>query len=191
MANIIKKFFTKEELDILQPYCKVRIQESRFLPSEEQSPYVPHFVDDPLGTVFHIQKKSLIEKHVGKSLNTTYVYWRYYGHGSILDMHTDRPACEWSVTACIDKTHDWPLIVKGEEIELRVGEGLIYNGVFDKHGRPGYFKGDGMAQMFMHYVDAKGPFVQHTNDEYKKQSGAAFAQEDEAYINEISISTSR
>ena len=121
MANIIKKFFTKEELDILQPYCKVRIQESRFLPSEEQSPYVPHFVDDPLGTVFHTQKKSLIEKFLGKSLNTTYVYWRYYGHGSILDMHTDRPACEWSVTACIDKTHDWPLIVKGEEIELRVG----------------------------------------------------------------------
>ena len=191
MANIIKEFFTKEELNVLQPYCRVRIQESTELPTEKQTPYVPNFIDDPLGLVFHRKKKSILEKHLGKSLNTTYVYWRYYGHGSILEMHTDRPACEWSVTTCIDKTDDWPLIIKGEKVELGIGDALVYNGIFDEHGRPGYFTGDGMAQMFMHYVDAKGHFVHHTNDEFTKQTGSTMSQTDKTYIDATRLPTSR
>lgn len=178
MANVIKNFFTASDLAILQPYCRVRIEDMPSLTDDTQTPLAPNFYNDALATVFHRLKKPLVEEYLNKTLNTTYVYWRYYGYGSKLDMHTDRPSCEWSITACVNKTDDWPLIIKGETVELGIGDALVYNGVADRHGRPGTYQGDGMAQIFMHYVDANGRFAHHSNDEYLKQTGSNYSVED-------------
>ena len=82
--------------------------------------------------------------------------------------HLDRPACEISVTACIKKYDNWPLIVGTEEIELEEGDAVIYPGCDQTHGRPGMYKGEGMAQVFLHYVDQNGPYKNHAYDQIGK-----------------------
>jgi hypothetical protein len=72
--------------------------------------------------------------------------------------HKDRPACEISVTACIKKYDNWPLILK-TSFELEEGDAVLYAGCDQKHGRPGIYKGEGMAQVFFHYVNKNGPLL--------------------------------
>ena len=65
------------------------------------------------------------------------------------------------MTVCIKKYDNWPLIVGKEEIELEEGDGVIYPGYDEPHGRPGIYKGEGMAQVFLHYVNKNGPFKEN------------------------------
>ena len=58
--------------------------------------------------------------------------------------------------------------VEGKEFELNEGDAILYNGVFEKHWRPGVYKGNGMAQVFFHYVDKNGHFPHHGYDNYFK-----------------------
>ena len=55
------------------------------------------------------------------------------------------------------KYDNWPLVIKNKTIELNEGDALLYDGYNQKHGRPGVYKGDGMAQVFLHYVNKNGP----------------------------------
>ena len=41
---------------------------------------------------------------------------------------------------------------------------FFYLGCELEHGRKNEFTGDGMAQIFMHYVDQKGPYANHKDD---------------------------
>jgi hypothetical protein len=43
-------------------------------------------------------KLPLVEKKSDLKLLPTYAYWRYYVFGGKLSKHTDRPACEISVS---------------------------------------------------------------------------------------------
>ena len=44
------------------------------------------------------------------------------------------------------------------------------------------YTGDGLAQVFIHYVDKHGPFTHHANDRYKRQF-KEFSDDDLEYIN--------
>ena len=90
--------------------------------------------------------------------------------GATLTKHTDRPACEVSVTTCIKKYDDWPIVVEGKSFELKEGDAVLYAGYDQKHWRPGIYKGEGMAQVFLHYVDKIGPFKDHAYDAVNKES---------------------
>jgi hypothetical protein len=68
------------------------------------------------------------------------------------------------VTACIKKYDDWPIIVEDKKFELNEGDAVLYNGVLQKHWRPGIYKGSGMAQVFLHYVNQNGPYKNHAYD---------------------------
>ena len=41
----------------------------------------------------------------------------------------------------------------------------MYAGCDQKHWRPGIYKGEGMAQVFLHYVDQDGPNKDHAYDQ--------------------------
>jgi hypothetical protein len=102
-------------------------------------------------------KLPLVEKESNLKLFPTYAYWRYYVFGATLNKHLDRPACEISITACIKKYDNWPIIVEGTEFELEEGDALLYAGCDQEHWRPDIYKGEGMAQVFFHYVNKNGP----------------------------------
>ena len=49
--------------------------------------------------------------------------------------------------------------------ELEEGDAVLYNGCDQKHWRPSVYKGEGMAQVFLHYVNQNGPNKDHAYDQ--------------------------
>ena len=170
MATVIKNFFNKEELNILQKYFYNKLDFDKNYVLDDQS-FSPAWYDDPLMTALLDIKLSRVELKSKLKLFPTYAYWRYYVFGGSLAKHTDRPACEISVSACIKKYDNWPIIVEGTSFELDEGDAILYAGCDQKHWRPGVYKGEGMAQVFLHYVNQNGPNKNHAYDAIKKKGG--------------------
>tara|TARA_R100000988_G_C3969146_1_gene150534 strand:+ start:336 stop:869 length:534 start_codon:yes stop_codon:yes gene_type:complete len=168
--KVIKNFFTKEELKLLEKYCYNKIDENKDYTVDSQS-FSPAWYKDPLMNGLLDIKLPLVEKESNLKLFPTYTYWRYYVFGGTLAEHTDRPSCEISVTACIKKYDNWPLTIEKKTIELDQGDALLYAGCDHNHGRPGIYEGEGMAQVFFHYVNKNGPNTKHAYDNYFKTTG--------------------
>ena len=165
--KLIKNFFNKEELNILQKYCYNKVDQNTDYKIDNKI-FSPMWYNDPLMTSFLETKLPLVEKESNLKLFQTYAYWRYYVFGATLKKHTDRPACEISVTVCIKKYDKWPIIVEGKSFELEEGDAVLYAGCEQKHWRPGVYKGEGMAQVFLHYVNQNGPNQDHAYDQIFK-----------------------
>jgi len=166
--KVIKNFFNKNELKVYQKYCFNKLDESKNYDIDKQS-FSPAWYKDCLMNSLLDEKLSIVERESNLKLFPTYAYWRYYIFGANLKQHTDRPSCEISITACVKKYDNWPLIIEGEKIELNEGDGLLYAGCEQKHGRPGIYKGEGMAQVFFHYVNQNGPNKDHAYDQIHKR----------------------
>lgn len=98
----------------------------------------------------------------GLDLCPTYSYFRVYKTGDLLKPHTDRPACEISVTLNLgyEPRHVWPIWLElaGEarSFALEPGDALLYRGIDLTHWRDA-FDGAHAVQVFLHYVDQNGP----------------------------------
>ena len=167
--KLIKNFFNKDELKIFQKYCYNKLDSDKDYTLDNQC-FSPAWYNDPLMNSLLDTKLKIVEKHSSLKLYPTYAYWRYYVYGGTLAEHTDRPACEVSITACIKKYDNWPIVVEKTSFELEEGDGLLYAGCEQKHSRPGVYKGEGMAQVFFHYVNKKGPFTHHAYDDFRKKT---------------------
>ena len=122
-----------------------------------------------------------LEKILGCKLYNTYYFDRFYYPGQELKRHTDRDACEISVTVHVSTNltgadAEWPICIKdgnGNEITLSLepGDGVLYKGCEHVHWRtpmpkprrrlrdrllfrkePEYY----YHQIFFHYVLANG-----------------------------------
>jgi len=106
-----------------------------------------------------------VEQVVGDELIPTYAYARLYSNGDVLEKHTDRPACEVSITIQLGRSHHyaWPIYMGGKRIDLGEGDGVIYPGCDVEHwrnrcdGPDDYYSG----QVFLHFVRKNG---QHTSE---------------------------
>ena len=106
----------------------------------------------------HTGVRKKLEEIIGRKLYNTYYYDRFYFPGQELKKHSDRPACEISVSIHIstnlpDNLKDWPfkiktpdtytdkkktaVLVPGEERSavLNPGDGLLYKGCERPHWR--------------------------------------------------------
>ena len=137
--KVIKNFFNREELNILQKYCYNKLDDNKDYTIDPQS-FSPAWYKDPLMNALLDTKLPLVEKESKLKLFPTYTYWRYYVLGATLDKHTDRHACEISVTACIKKYDNWPIIVKNKSFELEEGDAILYNGCAENTGVLVYIK---------------------------------------------------
>lgn len=114
--------------------------------------------------------KPMVEEVSGKKLYPTYSYFRIYYKDSILPKHIDRPSCEYSVT--LNTYYDpipWEMCFdqddgSEERVLLEPGDLAIYKGCEVPHWRPGNYLGNEMTQIFLHYVDADGPFKEFKYD---------------------------
>jgi len=104
-----------------------------------------------------------ISKLVGKRLKPSYSYCRVYFNGADLKPHTDRPSCEYSVTLNLSQSHPWTIYMGKKGILQQPGDGVVYKGCEIEHSRK-EFKGDEYVQVFLHYVDADGPYKDHMYD---------------------------
>jgi len=163
-------YFVIENLwDPLELYYPVPLQRGQFTYYSKDS-LAFHFspiedqVNGSVSRYWHPQYREIhskirkkIEEKIGRKLYNTYYYDRYYFSGQQLTRHTDRDACEISVTVHIGtnlegEDADWPIFIKtpdtysedkkriisfGEErsIILKPGDGMLYKGCERPHWR--------------------------------------------------------
>lgn len=123
-----------------------------------------------------------VEAWTNCKLIPTYSYARIYKKGEVLKKHTDRPACEYSVTLTLamDKKHPWPVWFGTTEVkEAKVGMGIVYKGCEIEHWREPY-EGEEQIQVFLHYVDANGPYKDEKYD-HREELGTPKAPADIFY----------
>ena len=120
----------------------------------------------------------IMKAKTGMDLVPTYSYTRVYEKGNILHRHKDRPSCEISTTLHLGG-EEWPIYLdptgadfvidekkkiykpgapKGTQVDLKIGDMLIYSGCELEHWREP-FQGTVCSQVFLHYNHANGPFA--------------------------------
>ena len=140
----------------------------------------------------HSEIRLILEQVIGRKLYNTYYYDRFYFPGQELKKHTDRPACEISVTIHVSTNikESWPIWIKtpdtfedktmkianGENrfVHLEAGDGMIYKGCERPHWRdpmPGLLESNinkdeslYYHQIFFHYVLQDGIRAHHAWD---------------------------
>ena len=105
-----------------------------------------------------------VSRLVGFDLAPTYSYTRQYAKDEVLTRHRDRPSCEISVTASIQIPKGaGPSVLhlktpNSEEtkVEMLEGDGCVYAGTEIEHWRE-RFSADGYIQLFLHFIEKRGP----------------------------------
>lgn len=113
------------------------------------------------------------EQQSGLKLYPTYSYARFYNkNGEELKNHRDRPACEISASITLGFEGDvWSIYMgdyedktNGTKIDMAIGDAVMYRGCDKWHWREPYVEGQWQAQVFLHYVDANGPYAEWKYD---------------------------
>lgn len=163
--KLIKNFLSKEEILLLNDYCRIkhRINCDEFDFAQSDNADTGFYGDAAMESLM-VNKRERMEKETGLELLPTYTYWRMYTVNAELKKHKDRPSCEISVTVMIgsDKTK-WPIFIEDNPIELDPGDAVAYLGCELSHWR-NPFEGDWHTQAFLHYVDKNGPNKEWVKD---------------------------
>lgn len=122
---------------------------------------------------------------VGRELLPTYDYFRIYRQGDICRVHSDRQACEHSLSLTLGYSDGlpWNLDVSSERIPapspavdehfdaaphhsiaMGVGDAVLYEGVHHRHGRVTPNPNRWSAHLFLHWVDRDGPYREFAFD---------------------------
>jgi hypothetical protein len=121
---------------------------------------------------------------LGRDLLPTYDYLRIYREGDLCKVHSDRYACEHSLSLTLDYSDDvpWPLEVERAASEpsarvepdfggnafgsvpMAVGDGVLYQGVRHRHGRTTPNPNAWSAHLFLHWVERGGPHADQAFD---------------------------
>lgn len=113
---------------------------------------------DPVFDAFMLLMQPRIEACLACSLYPTYSFGRFYPRQSVLNKHTDRPACEFSVSIPVWSEHGKvdPIYFESyESQDLSFGDLVIFRGCEIPHWRDPT-TGEFFA-VFLHYVNASGP----------------------------------
>jgi hypothetical protein len=124
----------------------------------------------------------------GCELMPSYAYFRIYQRGDVCRVHSDREACEHSMSLTVELGENvpWALSVEkrrlerpvpsvdpdfgGEEfaeLPMSAGDAVMYRGVNHRHGRLQPNPNSWSAHLFLHWVEAGGPYAAHAFDRAK------------------------
>lgn len=162
----------KEAKDLTNHMFKL-FEEGKLV-KDAQCPLSDAVYGDPVFDGLMEQFAKPIGDQIGKELIPTYTYARIYRPGDILKKHKDRPSCEISATLTLgfNSKNIWPIGFEdstGAEaiLTLDVGDLAVYKGTELMHWREP-FKGEWHVQVFLHYVDANGPYKDFAFDKREK-----------------------
>ena len=168
--DVIRRYLIPSFTNYLRNYFTLRVQNDPSLGGDSQAPNSHCVYGDPAFDMVMAMSTLDIGSIVGKKLIPQYTYARIYKSGSILEIHKDRPECEYSVSLCLggDYKTSWPIWIKdfsGDDHKVVLDEGdmLVYQGTKLEHWRE-KFEGNAQYQLFMHYVDAEGEFKDRVYD---------------------------
>ena len=99
----------------------------------------------------------VVEKASGRSLTPNCTFCRVYGHGSVLQEHTDRDGLDWTVSIKLRADAPWPIEVEesGRWLAMDVGldEWVLINGSVVPHRRSQPFAGTEAVVLLLHYTE--------------------------------------
>ena len=165
-----------------------RADKFTYVPDEKQVNGSLARYNVPMYKQLHFLVRKQVEKALGMDLLPTYFYDRFYYVGQQLKRHSDRPACEVSVTLQISTNSEnpWPIWFNRPDgsdgyVVMKNGDAAVYKGCEREHWRdPLESRYNRMQrrirnvrkmqddtyhhQIFLHYVNSQGPFVHFAND---------------------------
>ena len=163
VRNFISKSTVKEHADeFRQAYY------SNFLKEDNQvlNSFIAY--NPTLAKDLQYEKCDDVSSIIGSKVLPTYCLARMYKNRNVLNKHTDRPACEISVTIHLSGDSSWPIWIKTPKgndvsVDLQDGDAMIYLGCVAPHWRDMYF-GNDYSQVFFHYVREEGVYSSHAYD---------------------------
>lgn len=174
---IIKNFITEERAKFISDEFK------KFCENDPNNPklYDPQVIGSSSIEDFILSLELLCEKTpevsnlIGECVLPTYSFNRIYKNGNILTRHTDRKACEVSLTVHLDGDVDWYIFLEIPEksivpVLLNKGDALLYFGREMPHWR-NKFEGQYYSQVFLHYVRSAGEYSDFYFDKKKQEEG--------------------
>jgi hypothetical protein len=162
----LSKFLKKEYCEKLTKELQELVSQNK-TEKDEQCPLSEATYGAKLFDRLLVELLPFFEDITQKRLEPTYSYARLYAPGEELTVHIDRPSCEISATITLGFEGDvWPFYVGDDEnksnpveINMEVGDVVLYYGTEKYHWREKYTQGKWQAQVFLHYVDDNGPYV--------------------------------
>jgi hypothetical protein len=160
----------KEVVDTVSAYCLLK--EAYSFQRDETQVINSHAVyGDPLMECLLLEYMSIVEEATGLSLSPSYSFYRVYRRGQELEPHTDREACEISISVCYEynymgEDYEWPLYMEQTPIVMKPGDMAIYRGCEVNHWRPVFSAPEDsyQVQCFYHYTDNNGPYTKYAYD---------------------------
>ena len=133
------------------------MRRGEWLPKKEPDITIYEYYADPLLEVMLETVQNKVEEATDLSLIPSYSFSRVYMEGEELKSHTDRPACEISVTVNIATVGEISKIYMQNEAgeksyDLNVGDALIYRGCEVVHRRETLSAGMLAVQIMLHYT---------------------------------------
>jgi hypothetical protein len=148
---------------------------------------------------FHFGLTSRMCDVTGKRLLPTYGFFRVYQKDDICTVHSDRPSCEHSLSLALAygdgivwdfeigsrrMDFDAACAIKAEttfgdeafsRLKLNPGDAILYKGVNYRHGRITPNPNRWSAHLFLHWIDADGPFKEWAFDKQTLPEPGGFA----------------
>jgi hypothetical protein len=119
--------------------------------------------NEPVASYIHAQLVAAISDVARTVVKPSYAYLAAYESGSVLERHTDREQCEYTVTLCVDASPEpreqslWPIHLDVADGSLAVwqylGDGLLFRGRYLTHHREQLPPGQTSTSLLLHYVD--------------------------------------
>jgi hypothetical protein len=164
----------------LHEYAIKSAAAGKLKPGDANMPDTPCSYGDPFMEALLDVLIPTVEAASGMQLHPTYSYYRVYKRGDRLAPHRDRPSCETSLSITLGYQADqpWPLWIEDSDgahpVILRGGDGVLYKGIERSHWRDP-FDGEHLVQVFLHYVDRRGPYSEWMFDRRKALAGTPIA----------------
>tara|TARA_Y100001963_G_C6685498_1_gene401983 strand:- start:422 stop:1012 length:591 start_codon:yes stop_codon:yes gene_type:complete len=162
---IVRNFINKDYCNLLANYHK---DNQNYLYDDYQVEGSRSRVNPTCALEIQCMELRRISDIIQQPIFPTYNLLRLYTNGNELKKHTDRRACEISVTLHLGGDLEWPIWIEtpnGEfrSVNLQTGDIMIYLGCTAPHWRDIY-KGEWYCQVFLHYVRSQGMFSNYFYD---------------------------
>lgn len=149
-------------LGALQRYYAALVAGGFLAASDDQSHrYTAH--DEPIAAEWHRLLWPLVSRAIPEPIRPTYSYLGLYRPGAVLERHTDREECEYTLSLTIDarpsaaRDDAWPLCLElpdGRMVRslLAPGDGLLFKGRDLPHYREALPQGRTSWSVFFHFI---------------------------------------
>jgi len=156
---VIPNFIDPKEAKRLEREFHITDEMYEF-PGDPQAPHSSSVYNYLPALELLANKTPEVSKIIGETVLPTYVYSRIYRKGDELTKHTDRPACEISMTLHLGGDKPWAIWITTSEgkdrcVNLNPGDAMMYLGCIAPHWRD-TFEGTNYTQFFLHYVRSRG-----------------------------------